>query len=171
MALTREQKKQVIQKIKENLERQKAIFFIDFQKLKAKDLFDLREQLKEKKSLLYIAKKTLINIAFKEKKIPVDVDKLEGQIGLIFGFEDEILPAKIIYNTWQEKGSPEILGGFLEGEFIEKEKVIELAKLPSKEELLVRLIQSINSPIANLANILQANIKGLIYILSQVKTQ
>lgn len=168
MALTKEQKKQVVEKLKENLAKQKAMFFIDFQKLKAKELFDLREKLKAINSLLYIAKKNLIKIAFEEKKIPVNVEELNGQIGLVFSFADEILPAKIIYQAWQKHRSPEILGGFYEGESVEGEKVIELAKLPSKEELLARLVGTISAPISNFANVLQANMRNLVYILGQL---
>jgi len=171
MAKTKEQKKEVIEKLRENLEKQKVMFFVDFQKLKAEELFDLRQKLKETKALLYVAKKNLMKIAFKEKKIPVDVEELRGQVAVIFGWGDELLPLKTIFDFWQEHKSPEILGGFYEGEFIGSEKAIELAKLPSREELLARFVRSIATPISNFGNVLQANIKGLIYILSQVKAQ
>ena len=169
MPLTKEQKKEVVAKLKENLEKQKVIFLIDFQNLKAEELFDLRKKLKENDSLLYVAKKNLIKIGFKEKKIPIDVEKLKGQVALVFGFKEGLLPAKTIYKFWEEHKNPEILGGFLENEFVEAEKVIELASLPSREELLARLIISMNSPTYNFVNVLQANIKGLTCVLTNIK--
>jgi len=63
-----------------------------------------------------------------------------------------------------------ILGGFLENKFVEAEKIIELAKLPTREELLARLVGSISAPISNFINVLEANIKGLIYVLTKAKT-
>jgi len=171
MALNKEQKKEVVKKLEENLAKQKAIFFIDFQKLKAKELFALRNRLKEKGgAVLYVAKKNLIKIAFEKKKIPVEVKKLKGQIGLVFSFDNEILPAKIIYNYWQEYKSPEILGGFYEKEFLESEKVIELAKLPSKEVLLAKLVGNLSGPTSNLVNSLRNNLQKLVYILSNIKS-
>lgn len=170
MAKTKEQKSQVIEKIKQNLDKQKSIFFIDFQKLKARDFFDLRKQLKEINALLYVAKKNLIEIAFQNKKIPIDIKKFAGQVGMIFSLENEILPAKIIHNFQEKYKNPEILGGFYEKEFIGAERVIELAKLPSKQELLAKLVNCLNAPIYNLTESLGASIKGLIYILSS-KTQ
>ena len=169
MALSKQQKIKVIENIKQDLNKQKSIFFIDFQKLKAKQLFDLRKKLKQANALLYIAKKNLINIAFQDKKIPVKIKDLTGQIGIVFGFEDEILPAKIIHEFQEKYKSPEILGGFYEKEFINQEKAIKLAKLPSKQELLARLVEALNAPSSKFANVLQSNIKGLIFVLKQAK--
>jgi len=170
MALSKQQKKKVIEKIKQELDKQKSIFFIDFQKLKASQLFDLRKKIKQTDALLYIAKKNLINIAFQDKKIPVKIKELAGQIGIVFSFEDEIAPAKIIHEFQKKYKSPEILGGFYEKKFINQEKAIELAKLPSKQELLARLVGALNAPSSKFANVLQSNIKGLIFILKQAKT-
>jgi len=63
-----------------------------------------------------------------------------------------------------------ILGGIFKNEFVEAEKIIELAKLPTREELLARLVGSISAPISNFINVLEANIKGLIYVLTKAKT-
>ena len=169
MALSKQQKSKVIENIKQDLDKQKSIFFIDFQKLKAKELFDLRRKLKEINALLYIAKKNLINIAFQDKKIPVKIKDLTGQIGIVFGFEDQIAPAKIVYEFQEKYKSPEILGGFYEKEFINQEKAIELAKLPSKQELLARLVGTLNAPSYKFVNILQGNMQNLVYILSKIK--
>lgn len=172
MAKTKEQKKEIIENIKQHLKKQVVMFFIDFQKLKAEDIFTLRNKLKQADSLLYIAKKNLVKIVFKNEKIPVEIDQLQGQLGLVFGFQNEILPAKTIYNTWQKHQGPQILGGFYQGEFINAKQAIELAKLPSKQELLARLAGSLSSPISGLVSALGGNIKGLMFILNQQsKTQ
>ena len=62
-----------------------------------------------------------------------------------------------------------ILGGFLENEFRSREEVVVLAKIPSKQELLAKVIGSIKAPISGFANVLQGNIKGLVYLLSNIK--
>ena len=171
MPLTREQKEKIVKELKENIERQKTIVFVAIEGLKAKEVFDLRKRLKQVNCLLTVAKKTLLKIAFKEKKLKIDEEKLEGQIALIFGFKDEISPAKIAYQFSLEKQNLKILGGFFEEKFREIEEVITLAKISSREELLARIIGSISSPISGFVNVLQGNIKGLIYILKQIKVQ
>jgi large subunit ribosomal protein L10 len=171
MAKTKEQKKEVIEKIKQHLEKQKVIFFIDFQNLKSEQIFELRKKLREINGLLYIVKKNLIKIAFQDKKIPIDIEQFGGQLGLVFGFENEIIPAKIIYNIWEKHKIPEILGGFYKKEFISANQAIEMGKLPSEEELQSRLVGNIAAPLPKFANILQANIKGLIMALNAIKSQ
>ena len=169
MALKREQKKNILEKIKEKIDKQKTVVFVAIKGLKAKDIFDLREALKKSNNLLMVAKKTLFGIAFKSKKVKINKNKLEGEIGLVFGFEDEISPAKISYQFSQKNENLKILGGIFENKFIEKERVIELAMLPSKEELYAKVVGTINAPLANFVGILQGNIRSLVYILSNIK--
>lgn len=170
MAITKEQKKAVVEKIKENLKKQKVIFFIDFEKSKAHEIFNLRNKLKEAGALLYVARKSLINIAFKNEKISVDMEQFQGQLGLVFGFEDEILPIKTIYNLSKERDLPLILGGFFQKQFIDAQTTIELAKLPSREELLTQLLNGLSTPMFNFANVLGGNIRSLLLVLSNIKS-
>jgi len=170
MALTKEKKQKVIEKLKENIAQQKSMVFVATEGLKAKELFDLRKKLKAADCLLIVAKKTLLDVAFKEKKIGIDPEKLAGQVASVFGFKDEISSAKIPYDFSLENKNLKILGGFYENKFRDAEEVITLAKIPSRKELLAGLVGSISAPISGFVNVLQANIKGLIYILKQAKT-
>ena len=171
--LTRIQKQKIIKDLKEKIQKQKIIIFVDFTGLKVKDHFNLRKKLKTMDSQIKVAKKTLAEIAFKELKGKTlqsfDVKNLRGQVAFIFGFKDEISPTKIVWLTSQENPNLKILGGFLEDQFIEAEKVIELAKLSGKEELLGRLVGSVSAPISNFIYILQANTKCLLYVLNAIK--
>lgn len=169
MAKTKEQKKEVIEELKKYLEKQKAVFFINFQNSKAKELFSLRSKLKEIQAPIYIAKKNLIKIVFQEKKIPVNIKEMVGQVGLVFALDDELLPLKTLYNFWEKHKSPEILAGFWEKEFLDKEKILELAKLPSKQELQAKLAGTIQAPIANFVSVLEGNMRNLLFVLSNIK--
>ena len=169
MPLTKIQKKKIIEELKEKIAQQKVTIFVDFTGLKAKDIFDLRKKLKMVDSQLKIAKKTLAQIAFKESGLKTEIKKLKGEIALVFGLKDEISPAKTIWQSALADPNLKILGGFLENKFVEAEKIIELAKLPTREELLARLVGSISAPISNFVNVLEANIKGLIFVLKQIK--
>jgi len=169
MALTREQKKKIIERLKENIDKQKSMVFVSLENLKAKEIFDLRKKLKESDCLLMVVKKTLLKIAFNEKKLKIDEDKIKGQFALIFGFRDEILPAKIAYQFSLENKNLKLLGGFFDGKFRDLEEVIVLAKTPAREELLAMVVRSVSAPVFNFVNVLQGNIKGLLYILSAIK--
>jgi len=169
MALTKVQKQKILEDLKEKIQKQKIIIFVDFTGLKMKDLFHLRKKLKTIDSQIKVAKKTLAEIAFKKLKGKTlqsfDVKNLKGQIAFVFGFKDEISPTKIVWLTSQENPNLKILGGFLENQFIEAEKIIELAKLSGKEELLGRLVGSVSAPISNFIYILQAPLEALTFAI------
>jgi len=172
MALTKEQKEKILKNLKEKIAQQKAMIFVDFSGLKVKDLSDLRQRLKQAKSELLVAKKTLMKIAFKEVKVKTDPKEIKGEIALVFGFEDEISPAKVVYQFSQENENLEILGGYIESqkdEFLDAEKMITLGQLPTKKELLANLVRVFSAPTTNLVNVLEGNLKGLIYALSAIK--
>ena len=115
-----------------------------------------------------VAKKTLINLALKSKK-RVDVKAMSGEIAVLFGFEDPIKPLKSFYDFSKSNENLKFVSGIIENNLLSKEEVVAMAQLPSKQELLARLLGGLNSPVSGLVNILQGNIKGLVYILSSIK--
>ena len=167
MALSKVQKQKIIENLKEKIQKQKAIIFVDFKGLETKDLVILRKQLKETGGELKVVKKTLLGIA--AKSLGVIIKKLKGQIALVLGYQDQTSIAKILYNFSKENENLKILAGFLENQIIEKEKIIELAKIPSREELLAKLVGSIKAPMSELVNVLEGNIRNLIWALSAIK--
>ncbi len=169
MAKTKKEKQEILEEIKKDLENQQALVFINYSGLKADDIFDLREELKEAGCSLKVVKKTLAKMAFKEKGLEIKDENLEGQLAVIFGFEDPVMPAKIPYNLSKENENLEILGGFLEKEYKGPEEIITLARIPSKDELLAKVVGSISAPISNFVRVLQGNSRSLVYALTAIK--
>jgi large subunit ribosomal protein L10 len=173
MAKTKEQKKEIIEKLKDNLDKEKSMVFIDYRGLKAKDMFSLREELKKQDNLLFVVKKTLMGLVFKEKGIEVKDENLQGQTAIVFGLEDEITPIKSVYDFSRKFEGLKILGGSVGAvqnyEFLETDKMIELAKLPTRDQLLAKLVGTISAPVSGFASVLQGNIRGLVCVLSKIK--
>lgn len=172
MAKTKEQKIEALKNLKDKISDQKSMVFINYKGLGVKQISILREELKEKDSQLLVAKKTLMKIALKENKIDANPEEMEGQIGLVFGFKDELSPAKTLYDFSKKNENLEILGGYIESqknEFLSSAMIIQLGQLPSRKELLAKLVGSISSPIVGFNNVLQGNIKGLLRVLSTIK--
>jgi len=170
MPKTRVQKKVILDGISEKLGKSKSVIFAKFSKLGTKENEDLRRRLKAEGGEYYVAKKTLFNLAFKEKNQEVDFKSMDGQMAAIFGYEDEVAPAKIVDTFRKELETEKIffLGGILENKFISAEMVDSLAKLPSKRELYGRLVGSLNSPVSGFVNVLAGNLKGLVYALKAI---
>lgn len=170
MALTKIQKQRIIEDLKEKTSKQKAMVFADFTGLRVKDLSDLRKKLKAAGNELKVVKKTLLKLVLKEKKVEMKVEELKGEVAVIFGFKDELSPAKITYQFGEGNLNLKILGSFFENEFKNAEETIILAKLPAKKELLSELVATISAPMSQFVNVLQGNIKGLICVLAKART-
>src|SRR3990167_1972541 len=157
MALTKEKKSKALESLKEKIAKQKSVIFADFSKVNSADLFKLRKTLKEAGCVLKVGKKTLIRIAFGQSGISYwnkIKASIPGQLALVFGIEDEIAPARIANKFSKTNENFKILGGIFERRFIEKEKVLELANIPSREELLGRLVGSLASSMASFVRVL-----------------
>ncbi len=157
MALTKQKKQDSLKDIKANIAKQKSVVFADFSKVNSADLFNLRKQLKEAGCNLKVAKKTLARIAFGQSNISFwnkIVAKVPGQLALVFGFEDEIAPARIANKFTKVNENFKILGGIFENRFIEKDRVLVLASIPPRNELLAKLVGSLASPMASFVRVL-----------------
>ncbi len=169
MALTKAQKQKILEDLKDKVAKQKAMVLVGITGLKVKDISDLRKKVKETDGNLKVAKKTLIEKVFKESKLDFDKKKYKEEIGLVFGFKDEVSPAKIVYQFSVGNDKLKILGGFLEGRFKSVEEIKALAQLPTRKELLAQLVGSISAPVSNFVYALNYNVKGLVYLLSAIK--
>ncbi|MGB2762669.1 MAG: 50S ribosomal protein L10 [Minisyncoccales bacterium] len=172
MAKTKEEKQKVIQELKEKIKKQKSIVFVDFSGLKVDVITELRKEMRKKDCEFKVAKKTLIETALKDLKndISKKAREMQGEIGVGFGYKDEIMPFKILGDCAKEQENLKLLAGVIGEEFLGQEQAIVLSELPTREEITARIIGSIKAPISNLVYALQGNIKGLMYILSKLKT-
>lgn len=157
MALNKEQKTKQIDSIKAKVAEQKSLIFVDFAKVPSKDMFSLRKALKEAGCNLKIAKKTLVRIALGQSNISYwnkIKSSIPGQLALVFGIEDEIAPARLSNIFAKDHENFKILGGIFEKRFIDRERVLVLANLPSRNELLSRLVGSLASSMTSFVRVL-----------------
>jgi len=170
--ITKKQKKEIINNLIDKLSRQKAVVFFDYTGLGVNKFQELRNKLREQKIECQAYKKTLINLSLEKAGFKgLKTNDLPGQVALVFGYNDEILPAKILYNFSKENKKIKILSGFVQGEYLKQAAIENLAKLPSRQELLGKVIGSILSPISNLTNIFNGNLIKLINILKNLKLE
>ena len=170
MPKTRQQKEQTIKDLVERLKKSKFLVFVNFEKLKVKDIEKLRKNCRKEKVDYFVAKKTLMKVAFEKAGITdVDPKTLSEGVALVFGVEDEVAPARIVASFAKEHEALKAIGGVLEGKFISREKVIELSLLPAREVLLAKVLGSIKAPISGFANVLAGNLRNFVYVLNAIK--
>jgi len=170
MPKSKEQKRTILKELGEKIAKAKSIVFTKFNGLTVKENEALRAKLLKENTEYYVAKKTLFNLAFKDKAIAgLEVKNFNGQVAAVFGYGDEVAPAKIVDQFKKDKeGKLEFIGGILENKFLSGAEVSALAKLPSKQELYARIVGSINAPVVGLVNALAGNIRNLVQVLKAV---
>ncbi len=169
MTITKEKKKEIIDSFRKDLSLQKSTVFVGFKGMKGEDALLVRRELRKAGARMLITRKTLAKIAFEKEKINFDPLSLEGEVGFVFGLEDGISAIKSIHGfTKDDKIS--VLGGIFEGEVMSAEDISKLASLPSREELLAKLLSTMSAPVGGFLQVLQGNIKGLLVVLSKAKS-
>jgi large subunit ribosomal protein L10 len=168
MAQTKEQKKDIIKDLAKKIKNSKAVVFSDYRGLKVKDMTVLRNELRVSGVELKVLKKTLINLALKDAGILMNVKKMEGQIAIATSTSDEVTAAKIIAQLAKVNENLKIVGGILGIKELSADEVNALAKLPSKEELLAKLVGTLKAPVSGFVNVLSGNLRGLVQVFKAV---
>lgn len=166
MPLTKQDKKKLLTDLTQKITDSKSVVITSYHKLKVKDMQDLRRKLKEKNLDLKVVKNTLFKKVLNEKKIEIADNVLNKPLACVFG-QDEVEPAKIVFDFSKSNENLKILGALLESEFIDKSKVDSLAKLPTKQELYGQVVLRIKSPLSGFVNVLRGNLSGLVSVLKQ----
>ncbi len=172
MPLTKEQKKEILDKLIKDIKEAKSVIFADYRGMSVQDIKDLRARMKEKGVSFTVAKKTLLNIASKEAgygEIPAEA--VEGPVGAAFGMEDEISPAKIVYELAKKNENLKLRGALFDGRVISVAETKALAELPSFEELVGKFIYLVRYPVQGFHGVLNNTISGFVGVLDAVREQ
>jgi large subunit ribosomal protein L10 len=147
MAITKEQKKEIVAKLKDALSEAKSLVFVNFHGLKVSGISEMRRALRGAGVSYFVAKKSLISRALEDAKIPGEKPELPGEVAIAWS-DDLVAPARETY-VFQKK-SPDnlkILGGIFEGSFMSQEKMMDIATIPALPVLHGKFVNIINSPI------------------------
>lgn len=166
--LSKSQKIEVVKELTEQVKNGKVIIFSDFTGTTVEKMKELRGELRKSGSIYKVTKKKLIDKALKEAGVEASVLDLAGQIGIAVGKEDEVSAAKILNQFSKKNKNFKILRGVLENKILSDKEVIALSSLPSREELLAKLVGSINAPVSGFVNVLAGNLRNLVGVLKAI---
>ncbi len=151
----REKKEQVVSEIQELINNSKSLVVVNYQGINVEDDTALRKIMRENNIQYKVLKNTMVDLAMKGKDAEDFVQYLDGPNAFAFG-ADETTAAKVIKKFIADKKKLEIKGGYVAGHVYTGEEIIALADMPSKEELIAKLLGSIKSPISNFVYVLGA---------------
>lgn len=169
--MARAEKEEEVRRIQGNIKESSCVVLTEFRGLNVHELAELRRRLREKEVEYKVVKNTLARIAADELGLSALNQYLTGPTALALAVEDIISPPKILFDFSKEHDALKIKGGILEGEVIDANKVRTLATLPSREELLAKLLGSMNAPIAGIINVLNGPLRGFAGILTAIAEQ
>ena len=149
-----EAKQAVVNEIKEKLDKAVSLVLVDARGLTVAEDTDLRKQLREAGVDYKVYKNTMMKRAFAGTAFESLTKDLDGTNAIAISKDDATAPARIIAKFAKTAPKLEMVSGVVEGNYYDKAGMEALANVPSREELLGKLLGSIQSPIANLARVL-----------------
>ena len=160
-----------LKNLTEKLDKANAIYFTDYLGLDVVSITKLRKEFVSKDIEFTIAKNTLIKLAAKDVGIE-GLDKfLSGPTAMALSYNDPTDPAKVIKNFLKDFDKPAVKGMILEGQVFQAEEFEKIANLPSKEQLLSKLVGMLNSPMSKLSSTLGSPVSGLLGALEQLNSK
>jgi len=170
MAVSKATKAEVLKELNDKFSKAKAVYFSGYRGMPVKKMVALRKKLHKSGVDYMIAKKTLYNLAAKNNNLPeIPSDITVGPVAAAFGYDDVVIPAKLLQEFTKEAEQLEILGGMVEGKYISKAEAKALALLPSKEQLLAKLVGSMKAPISGFHGVLAGVLRKFVYALAAVR--
>ena len=150
-----ELKKPIVDEISANIKDAQSIVLVDYRGLTVEQDTKLRRNLREAGITYKVYKNTMMNFAFKGTDFESLAPYLEGPSAIAISTTDATAPARVLSKFAKEADKLEIKAGVVEGVMYDAAGIAQIAKIPSREELLSKLLGSIQSPIANFARVMQ----------------
>ena len=149
-----ELKQPIVQAIADDIKDAQSVVLVDYRGLTVAQDTELRKQLREAGVIYKVCKNTMMKRAFEGTEFAGLEEYLEGPSALVVSKDDATAPARIICKFAKTAEALEVKAGVVEGNVYDEAGINELSKVPSREELLSKLLGSLQSPITNLARVL-----------------
>ena len=161
-----DKKRELVAEIRKLLEGSTVAISADYTGMSVPAMTGLRRALRESNVEFHVVKNRLTYLAADQAGKPLVKGIVEGPTGIAFGFDDPVAPAKAMLEYIRANRSPlKIRGAVVGDRQLTPEEVSALALLPSRDELIARLMAQLQSPITRLAGALNAPLAGLVTVL------
>ena len=160
-----------VKNLTEKLEKANAIYFTYYLGLDVVSITKLRKEFVSNDIEFTIAKNTLIKLAAKDVGMEALDEFLNGPTAMALSYNDPTDPAKVIKDFLKDFDKPAVKGMILDGQVFQGEEFEKIANLPSKEQLLSKLVGMLNSPMSKLSSTLGSPVSGLLGALEQLNSK
>ena len=151
------------------LDKAKAVYFTDFLGLDVSSITELRSEFFKASIEFKVAKNTLLKLAAENINLEGLDDFLVGSTAIAISYDEPTAPAKVLKKFTEDHDKPEVKAILFDGEVLDGSEYLKFATLPTKDELLTKLVLMLNSPITILARTLSASMTNFVNGLNNLK--
>lgn len=162
------EKELMLGEIQGRIEDQSYLLFSCFDKLNVQDIADLRKRLRKVSSKAFVVKKTLLRRSMASLGLPKYDTKESGLVFVVACNENPQVASKVLVDFSKGKNQFKVAGGCAEGVIVGAEYVTDLSSLPSRQELLAKLVGGMKSPVTGFVFTLRGLLTGLVGVLDQI---
>ena len=167
--MNKNEKAEIVAEVKEMIEGSSAVYLTDFSGISVADITGIRNEFRKEGVKYKVIKNTLFNRAVSESgKYSKLSNHLVGMTGYAFADENPVAPAKIIKKYFDDKKKLTLKACYIEDQFFDGSKLIELASLPSKKEIIAGILNAINSPASGIVGAINAVMRDLVSVIDQI---
>lgn len=169
--MDRTQKEQVVADLHEKLQRASAAILTDFKGMTVAEMTDLRDALASEKVEYQVVKNTLMRLASQDTGAALLEPLLKGTCAIAIGYGDPAIPAKIIKKFSKSNDKFKVKAGVLGQRLLNPDQVADLAELPPREELLAKLLGTLNAVPTSLVTVLSGVPRAFVGVLAAIQNQ
>lgn len=171
MAEPRPEKVAEVEKLSEKLTNAKGVYLTDFSGLSVEDITDLRKRFTKENVEYLVVKNTLARFGAQKAGQDNLVEHFRGPIAMALGYEDPATPARILNGFLKDHHKPEVKACMIEGDVLPGSEVENISKWLTREELLAKLVGSLNSPIYGFVNTLAGVLRQFVTVVDAIRQQ
>ena len=169
--MNRDEKAQAISELNEGIGKATNAFLISFKGITVPQVTELRKQVRESGSDYVVVKNTLALIALKDSPMVALGEQFTGETAVAYNSTDAVVLAKALTKFAKDVPTVMFKGAMLNGQIVPASEIQNIASLPSREELVSKLLFLMLSPIRGLVTVLNANIRNIAVVLDQIAKQ
>jgi len=167
--MNRLEKQNLVSQLSETFKANSSVLLVKFSEVNVSDETELRREISQADSCYQVVKNRLALLAAKDTSIEEIQEHFEGPTAIVYTNGDPVVLAKTIKKFIKDHPGMAFKAGLVEGRCISSEEVSNLVKIPSRAELLSKLLFLLSSPLNNLASALKSPVRGLVSLLGQLE--
>jgi len=165
------EKKKIAENLHERFSKSAIVIVTDYKGLDVTTINDLRRKLREAKIEFQVAKNSLLIRASRETGVGLLKDHFKGPNAVALSYDDPVAPAKVLTEFAKEHAELQIKVGVMNGRLLDPSAIEALSSLPSREQLLAKLLSTLNGVPTSFVRTLSEIPKKFLYLLQSVKEQ